>query len=388
MAEPIKIRETPFVNEFRLNARDWTLVFILVLLIAGLTPALWRHLERFDTGPDYRIPYQLSRDYWVYQRRISQHTQPSQVVALGDSVVWGEYVLPNGTLSHFLNQAAGQSNLFVNGGVNGLFPLAMEGLVHYYGQALHGRKIILHCNLLWMSSPKADLQTQREEKFNHAALVPQFSPRIPCYKADANDRLSVLVQRNLQFVSWVDHLQNAYFDEKSLPRWTLQDDGTDPPHYPNSYKNPLAQITLALPSVSKDDSNRGPQSSRHKPWTSSSQGAVQFEWVTPESSLQWAAFQRLVGLLRERRNDVIVVLGPFNEHLIAPESKPAYQKLRDTIAAWLAENQIPHLAPELLPSQLYADASHPLTEGYEKLAKDLFQNPAFQQWYQQKSSSP
>ena len=54
---------------------------------------------------------------------------------LGDSVVWGEYVAPDGTLSHFLNQEAEATNRFVNLGLNGLFPLAQEGLVDYYGKA-------------------------------------------------------------------------------------------------------------------------------------------------------------------------------------------------------------------------------------------------------------
>src|SRR5262245_63153752 len=90
---------------------------------------------------------------------------------------------------------------------------------------------------------KPDLSTAKEEKFNHSRLVAQFNPRIPCYKADANERLSAIIERNLQFMSWVTHLQSAYFHDKSIPTWTLEDDGNDPPHYPNAYKNHLAQIT-------------------------------------------------------------------------------------------------------------------------------------------------
>ena len=150
---------------------------------------------------------------------------PTNIVVLGDSVVWGEYVLPDGTLSHFLNQEAGATNRFVNAGVNGLFPLALEGLVRYYGRPLRHQKVILHCNVLWMTSPKADLSTDKEEPFNHAALVPQFFPRIPCYRADANERLSAIVERNVPFLEWVSHLQNAYFGQKSIPKWTLAEDG-------------------------------------------------------------------------------------------------------------------------------------------------------------------
>src|SRR2546426_96721 len=84
--------------------------------------------------------------------------------------------LPEGTLSHFLNEQFGQTGKFINAGVNGLFPLALEGLINYYGTPLQHRKVIVHCNVLWMSSPKADLSSDKEEQFNHAHLVPQFFP--------------------------------------------------------------------------------------------------------------------------------------------------------------------------------------------------------------------
>jgi hypothetical protein len=47
---------------------------------------------------------------------------------------------------------------------------------------------------------------------------------------------------------------------------------------------------------------------------------------------------------------------------------------------WLAENHITHLIPDTLPSTLYADASHPLTAGYETLAGRLLRDTAFQKW--------
>jgi hypothetical protein len=373
------VAATQIMNEMRLNGRQCALALGIILLAVFLTPRLWKSVERFDTGPDYRIPYDLSKDYWLYQRRLEDKIDPRSIVMLGDSVVWGEYVLPDGTWSHFLNEQTGQADKFVNGGVNGLFPLALEGLVDYYGRALHNRKVILHCNLLWLSSPKADLQTDKEEKFNHSRLVPQFFPRIPCYKADANERLSAIVERGLQFSAWVDHLQDAYFGQRSIPNWTLEDDGSDPPHYPNSYKDPLAQITFHVPSAPRDDPQRGPKSPRHKPWSESG-GVTPFEWVELDTSLQWNAFRRVVGTLRERGNDVFVIVGPFNEHIVAEEGRAPYRKLRDGVIAWLTENKIPHLVPELLPSLLYADASHPLTEGYALLAKRTLASDDFQNW--------
>ena len=371
--------ETVFVNELRLTARQWLLVAGIVLVLLALAPWVWKRVERFDTGPDYRIPYSLSKDYWLYERRL-QEVVPTSAVVIGDSVVWGEYVLPDGTLSHFLSQAAGQPDAFINAGVNGLFPLALEGLVEHYGGALHHRKVILNCNLLWMSSPKADLQTKKEERFNHARLVPQFSPRIPCYRADASERLSALVERNLPVLAWVNHLQNISFNQKSMPDWTLEQGTGEPPTHPNAYKNPFTQITLRVPIAPAFDPERGPASARHKSWSTTGEGSTRFEWVTLESSLQWAAFQRLTRLLAARGNEVLVVVGPFNEHLMAAENRAAYHQLRAGVAAWLKNNQIPCIVPEPLASPLYADASHPLTEGYRALAQRLHADATFQDW--------
>jgi hypothetical protein len=374
-------KEVPFgVNEVRLSARQWLVTFVILALVALLTPRVWKRIQRFDAGPDYRMPYELSKDYWLYEQRLDQVAKPGAIVVLGDSVVWGEYVLPNGTLSHFLNQQAGQPDRFINGGINGLFPLAEEGLIDYYSGPLRHQKVIVHYNLLWMTSPKADLSTEKEEPFNHSRLVPQFSPRIPCYKADANERLSTLVQREVGFLQWVGHLQNAYFGQKSILSWTLEDDGGNPPRYPNAYRNPLAQISLTIPSPPADDPQRGPKSPRHKAWSTDGQGSTRFEWVDLDASLQWQAFQRMIRQLRSRGNDVLVLLGPFNEHLMAEDNRPAYKKLRDGIAAWLAQNQIPVVVPEILPSELYADASHPLTEGYELLAKRIYDAESFRKW--------
>jgi hypothetical protein len=373
------VAEMQMVNEMRLNGRQCALALGIILLVVFLTPRLWKSVERFDTGPDYRIPYDLSKDYWLYDRRLEDKIDLRRIVMLGDSVVWGEYVLPDGTWSHFLNEQSGQADKFVNGGVNGLFPLALEGLIDYYGRGLRNRKVILHCNLLWLSSPKADLRIDKEEKFNHSRLVPQFFPRIPCYKADANERLSAIVEREFNFTAWVDHLQDAYFGQKSILSWTLEDDGGDPARYPNSYRNPLAQITFLVPSEARVDPLRGPGSPRHKPWSRRG-GVMQFEWVDLNTSLQWEAFRRLVRILHERGDDVFVILGPFNEHMVAEESRAPYRNLRDGITAWLKKNRIPHMVPEVLPSELYADASHPLTEGYAQLAKRTMANDDFQSW--------
>src|SRR5712671_4706615 len=139
------VAEPRFVNAMRLSARQWLAVAGIVAVVLLATSPIWNKLERFEIGPDYRMPYTLSKDYWLYERRL-QRLSPTNIVVLGDSVIWGEYVRSDGTLSHFLNQQsdttstnraadspsppprerAGVRGRFVNGGVNGLFPLAFE----------------------------------------------------------------------------------------------------------------------------------------------------------------------------------------------------------------------------------------------------------------------
>ena len=85
-------------------------------------------------------------------------------------------------------------------------------------------------------------------------------------------------------------------------------------------------------------------------------------------------------LLQSRDNDVLVLVGPFNEHIMALENRPAFRRLRDGIAEWLTKNHIACIVPEALPSALYADASHPLTEGYQLLAGRLHNDAIFQKW--------
>ena len=378
--------DTRFVNAMRLDARLWLAVAAVVAVVALATPWLWKKVERFDTGPDYRIPYSLSKDYWLYDRRL-ERLAPTNIAIVGDSVVWGEYVRADGTFSHFLNEQSGAAGKFVNAGVNGLFPLAFEGLIRDYGESLRNRKVILHCNVLWMSSPKADLSITKEERFNHADLVPQFSPRIPCYKADLGHRLAAVVEHHFTFSQWANHLQIAYFGQKNVLTWTLEEGDGSPPRLPNAYKNPFEQITMTVPGEPARDSERGPASPRHKPWSTTGESTTRFEWVQLDQSLQWVAFQRLMRLLQSRGNSVLVVVGPFNEHIMAAENRPAFRRLRDGIAGWLAKNQIAFVLPETLPSALYADASHPLTEGYQMLAEQLSREPIFQSWLNASNSS-
>jgi DNA-binding transcriptional regulator of glucitol operon len=94
-------------------------------------------------------------------------------------------------------------------------------------------------------------------------------------------------------------------------------------------------------------------------------------WVDLAGSLQWKSFLRTVDLLQQRGNTVMVLVGPFNEHLLKDASREKYRALKREIEGVLKDKGIPFLAPDPLPSEFYGDASHPLSAGYALLAKQL-----------------
>ena len=348
----------PNSNAVRLSGRLWIIVGVVMLaLIAGASP-LWERIETFKPGSDYRVPYALGSDYWLYARHCRQATDAGRIPLIGDSVIWGHYVPPDETLSHHLNVAIGDTR-FANLGLDGTHPAALQGLVRYYAQGVAGRAVVLHFNPLWITSTKHDLQTEKEFHFNHPSLVSQFETKIPCYKASFAERLRVVTQRRIPFFNWSSHLKVAYFAGMDLQHWTLE----------HPYANPLA--------------NRLPQPLDAAPEAGTSwleRGAKErsVAWVEPDNSLQWQFFRQTVERLKARGSQVFVLVGPFNEHMLDEVSVEAYGKIKNQIGTWLQENDVPHLVAEPLPSALYADSSHPLAEGYALLARQLLDAPTFQ----------
>ncbi len=344
-------------NGIRLGGRGWLVALIFMVALFVVVPPGWEGVETFETGPDYRIPQPLSEDYWLYARWARRAAESSDTLVIGDSVVWGEYVTPDGTLVHYLNEAAG-SPKYANLGLAGMHPTPLAGLIDFYGDSISGKDVILHMNPLWLSSPRHDLRDEKEFAFNHPDLVPQFFPRISCYKRSDADRLGVLLRRNVSFFGWTRHLQVAYFDQQDIPAWTLD--------HPS--ENPLSAITMTVPP---------PGTTLHHAavsWTARGIRPVSMNWVDLETSLQWASFRRMVDILVKRGNDLYIVVGPFNEHLLTERGREAYTLLKRDIVSWLEEQKIPYWAPDPLPSELYADASHPLAEGYALLAKQIYES--------------
>jgi hypothetical protein len=358
---PAEINATAFSNGVRLTAREWLVVGIFTVLFVAFTPSLWERVEPYTLEPDQRMPHDLSNDYWLYERYAKQAAEQYDALVIGDSVVWGEYVNGHETLSHYLNELAGRER-YANLGLDGAHPLALGGLIEHYAGRLVNKDLLLQCNPLWMSSPRADLQDDKNTEFNHPRLVPQFVPPIPSYREEVSVRIGVVVEQHVPMSSWTTHLQQAYYDRTDLPSWTLE--------HPND--NPLKPLKRGLPPT--DNSRRHDPD---RPWYENGITQQDYPWVDLETSLQWHAFQRVVQILQQRGNRVFVLVGPFNEHLLSPNSRRRYQEVKATITSWLEAQQIPHAAPSPLDRTLYGDASHPLRQGYAELARQLQHEPFF-----------
>lgn len=347
-------------HEVRLSARQWAVVAVVVAAIVGVVPVLSDRAEHFAPGDDWRVPYPLSEDYRLYGRAARRAGEEAKTLVIGDSVIWGEYVSPDRTLTHYLNARLGEGR-FANLGLDGTHPIALAGLIDHFGRTISRQRVLLHCNPLWMASPVRDLQVAGAGSFNHPRLIPQFFPRIPAYRATIEERLKVVVQRTLPYDGWDRHIRLAYFGGMDIPRWTVERPGD----------NPFAAVTFDLP-LPLDRPRRKPVS-----WRAGGLGRADLPWVKLADSLQWRGFQRCVEVLLARGNKLFVCLGPLNEHMLTERSRLRYVALRRAMAGWLRDRAVPYYAPPALASDLYADASHPLAAGYAALAEMLAENAAF-----------
>jgi hypothetical protein len=343
-----------------MSVRDWIVTGAIVAVVLALLPTLWRRVEPPPAGGDYRIPYALGNDYWLFERFSRLAADEGKTLVIGDSVIWGHYVPPQWSLSARLNRQCGRER-FANLGVDGIHPAALAGLIEYYGSAVAGRDVVLHCNLLWMSSPRHDLQEHKELAFNHPRLVPQFRPWIPCYGATLPDRAEIAAGRLIPFAHWTNHLREAYLGGADLPSWMIR----------NPYEDPFSRAAMdALQDCA------APSDAAEKTWTQRDAEMVP-KWVDLDTSIQWASFRRAVELLRQRGSRVFVVVGPLNEHMLAGQGLEGYRARVAQVEEWLRREGIAYCAPPVLPSDQYADASHPLRAGYDTMARELLADEAF-----------
>ncbi|NLW49554.1 MAG: hypothetical protein GXY85_01750 [Candidatus Brocadiaceae bacterium] len=349
-------RETPSWPRLCLSARQWLVAAALLLSVFAVTPAVWSRFEPLDQDPDHRIARALNTDYWQIGRYCRQAAVQGRVMLLGDSLVWGQYVGRKETLGHYLNRMAGEAR-FANLGLDGGHPAALAGLIEYHGDAIAGCRVIVHCNPLWMRSARHDLSGVPGTSVHHDRLVPQFVQPPPAYRASWAHRAGTVLEREVPFFGWAHHLRATRLGQAALPMWTLE----------SPYRLPPA------------DPGQGPgHDAASRPGGGPAPLAI--AWVDPDESYQWRSFRRAIRRLRERGNEVFVVLGPINEHALAPECRRRYEGLRAAMALWLTEHWVPHAVPAALPAELYADAGHPLAEGYALLAARLYDDAGFRRF--------
>jgi hypothetical protein len=376
----------------RLSPGQWAWAGAILAGVFFSVPRLWETFEPLPECANSRVPYRLSDDYWTFARYCRRAAARRQLAVIGDSVVWGHYASKDGTLPAHLNRLCGDDR-FANLGVDGVHPGALVGLIDCYAGPLRGGKVLVHCNLLWTSSPERDLSTAKEAVFNHPGLVPQFWPeRPPAFHEPLSGRLGNVVVRNCGFLGWSKHLQLAYFSEPAeedgphgLP---AQGDPGEPPVAPPAsdwatwtLRHPYESPGTAFGGVPASPSDPPSPPPVARPWTEQAGVSRQnFRWVDLARSFQWRSFRRVVDILRRRGNEVFVLVGPFNEHMLTPRSLAAYQSRRSEVEHWLAEQLLAHHVAAVLPSELYADASHPLEAGYALLAQRLASDPEFRRF--------
>lgn len=350
-------------NTLRLSWKDWGAVICIVVLLFFIFPRCWSAVEEFNPSSSYRLPYNLSSDYWMFRLWCKSACSQYPVLIIGDSVIWGQYVGMDRTLSYFLNETTGK-DIFANTGVDGIHPAAMVGLIKYFGKDIVNKKVIINLNPLWMSSIKHNLGSEEEFRFNHPRLVPQMIPDIACYNPSLNEIMGVVLERHIPFFSWINHIRLNSFDNMNIQNWNIQ----------NPYTNPLSVINLEIPAPV----NR-PKS---KPITWHERGIKiqDFSWIPPDESFQWISFKRVINILSERGNEVFILLGPFNPYILTEESFRRYQSMKSTMENWFQDNNLNYYSVPDLPSDYYADASHPLQEGYKKIAVDLYKTESFRKW--------
>jgi hypothetical protein len=140
------------------------------------------------------------------------------------------------------------------------------------------------------------------------------------------------------------------------------------------YSNPLGAITFQIP-FPEDKPHSEPIS-----WMERGMTKQDFPWVSIDESFQWDSFKKLIKILQARKNKVFVLIGPFNPYILTDVSLNRYKALRKDMENWLEENEVGYVALSDLPSEYYADASHPLKDGYAMIAREMLESEPFGKW--------
>ncbi len=359
----------PNSNSIVLSGREWLAATALFLAIGFGLDFGWRRWEKLPPESDYRSTCWAERmsDYWAYSQWTRAARDRHRILLIGSSVIWGQEVPNTETLSHFINSELGRDDV-ANLGIDGLTDAAMTGLFKHYGRHLRDTNIILEFNPLWMSSPRRDLRGSGNDiwQFHHPRLVPQFDRRISYYRS-FGERLGYAIEHRLRLPPFVRHLMVNDFENKSIGAWLMD----------HPYRFPPAALTFTPAPMMKDRQGLG------TPWSSRKDAQIRDDpFLRIVESLQWEFYLKALGRLREKGNNVFVLLGPYNSYCLTEASRGRLFTMMDEVKRQLAELGYLYFdsTHDLLPSAEFGDQCHLLKRGHALLARALAGDAAFQRW--------
>ncbi len=422
-------------NAIVLNGWQWIIVLALVAAAMLAAPRVWRRVEPLEPGPAQRQPFELSEDTGHYGRLVRTQLAHYPVAVVGDSVVWGISVPPEQALPMQVNRELGRE-VFANLGINGQHPAALRHLVKHHLPGIEGRPVLLHVNLQWTCEPVRDLSASPpgheadELKINHRDQVvttwpgvrwarrdmgrftiftdpppekippiddgvrrigrrtlveldpslpgPTWTDGVPLWDPEFNTVAGWLLDRHVPYYDWTTHLKMVYFEGRSIESWMLA----------NPEANPVGQFHVRTDRWDESSPRRWffarptefEPDRPDTPWTGRGIEIEDFPWIPLEQSFQWRCTRHMIETLRARSGQLLVVIGPYNEHLLTEASRQRYRRRLHQARTWIEAQGIPCVVPEVLPSELYADASHPLAKGYRLLAQRLLADETFRRW--------
>jgi len=327
-------------------------VIIVVVLALGYISTITSYNNFTE---NYRIPHSLNEDYYLYKKYSKYAASNNLIQVIGDSVIWGHYVSEDNTLTAYMNRFS-KDKKFANMGLEGSYPIVMNGLIENYSSELRNRKIIVGFNLLWISSLKHDLSGEPESNINHKKLLPQVYPKIPSYNPNIEDRLSAMISRLLPFI-WIEHIKMNCFKEKNFYTWTIE----HPHNAITDYFTGASTDAYILPAAMRLD-----RFDRQNT-----------DWVEIEKSMQWKFMLKTLSCLKENANDIIVLITPFNTYMLTDKSRERYYSIISNIKEDLSGAGINFIIPEIHEKKFFADSSHFTSEGYRAIAESLLNSNEF-----------
>jgi len=362
----MKSSSTSASNALILSGREWIIAIVLTALVTGTIYFGWGSWERYNPGPDHRETCwaELQSDYWAYMRWMKTAKERYDILLLGDSVVWGQEVPNDETISHFINEELGSPRV-ANMGNDGLHLAGIHGAVQHYGDHLGDTNIILQCSPLWMTSPKRDLRGEKKARYHHPRLIPQFDSRINYYH-DLNTRLGYLSEHSFRVFPFVRHLMANYFDNKSISSWMMD----------HPYKNPFSEVTFQAASVMAESQGKGLD------WATKGMKESNEPFIDPETSIQFGLYLDALDLLEKKNANVFVMIGPYNQYYHSAESREKLFEMIGKMKAIFDKRGIPYydtFTAEIL-SDTFADSCHLLPDGHKVVARELVMDAGFQSW--------